>query len=1366
MLCRYNFIYDGSFSGLDTLTSETQDTESQYSTAKRQQNRGQYPWQQDRSDLESIDSSIFKNSQHQNGIERPSSIQSSIRTRVDVHHSDTLGVSRDLSKSRTNLDAHIKLLEKISLTDDQNHSVPIVVTGVHFNESSDYSIKEEAESGITVIEIKGSNTNISKEPSVISYDSIYLSSESSEGKQTVFEDPNCAAHRSTESDLIAISIEVYDDLGNAPSKFEQPDESTIDTLYSQVTKPKIIEATPKKQVIEPFIRATPRHESQYTSLPSAEIDNILRKSERIDAKLRYSYQENVPLLEEPIPDYDQRPQQALPTIPASGPSSIEESDKGAPSIELIKCPTKDFEDVSLAAKNATNTKVYIEELGLEIDYANSVVGLSDPDSDIASIDPPPSVTLGGKKVIVDEVAAKAIKRSESYQSKLKPVKVKTSSAENIYDEVINLEESSRTFRPIEVFKSTYSDTNGKAVVKVCNSKKHEKDLDDKKSSDLIDETDDKPITVIKVTTFDRRIGPETRQQLPLHSKANAIKLATFSSLIKDAAEKMPRPQLLQIVDSKPKGSSKDNTTSSTSSGSKEEFLHRVNSVHTYWSKILEEVQNAEERSVSGDTETTDRDIDSSRRTSLESSQNSSSYFTAKTHLSNADNGNDFQSFCPSVEIVELDGQKKAAIVKAKNFDEVDFDHVRYRVIKSDVFQKRMIINNRKEAQFDGLLQYLQDYSFQELLANNNVVIIEPVRTKIEKPSEKKPLEHSIHCKITGGAGGHKKNALKQNFFYHPIRVNKELLDEELPSPDTVRNVRSMFEHRFGLGAKPQSVDDSKINTRNTDTLRKKALRYLSIDASSFNEARKWDSASMSSGVSSGDLSSPCECNEDGHRRDDERHQMYASAENLCHNEGGEEGDEFESHYVSQDILEKIRERGETITYYGGRVTDKKDGKVSAMTKAIMNEINNHQNSVFKRHSKDQEYLGMKFKLIKSNSCSSRLELAGTEKMPPDLEHHNRYNMSPSPEVVAEEDEDEVEKENQQEEVKSLEEPQSQESEEVEETVRDIVSKLEHKSSINTTFNNRPRIVEFHPKVKVVNSNNSTSSVTINSQPIEPHAINNNQSQPESRPDTDTQKTPVVPKIDKSDVTVNNHITYTPVVEPSQRLQQRIDEASARASKICRNKDVDLAFTAINPAKPSVVSTIPEKKPLEKAYSIDTYKNNQRQLKPSQHIVDELDTTPTQLRPKRDNKCHANNTKNTQNNTHNNEKQYDSLDDDDDDDDDDDTHNSSDEDDNDTLVYQISNSSTSIVSDNTSNKSQNSNNITASTTTETTTKQPKVVSWTTIGKFDEKLYCVNDKTLIEKKKYDEMEFEEFEVFDPALHASEKAEEEEAGTKETN
>lgn len=50
-----------------------------------------------------------------------------------------------------------------------------------------------------------------------------------------------------------------------------------------------------------------------------------------------------------------------------------------------------------------------------------------------------------------------------------------------------------------------------------------------------------------------------------------------------------------------------------------------------------------------------------------------------------------------------------------------------------------------------------------------------------------------------------------------------------------------------------------------------------------------------------------------------------------------------------------------------------------------------------------------------------------------------------------------------------------------------------------------------------------------------------------------------------------------------------------------------------------------------------------------------------------------------------------------------------------------------------------------------TEQPKeegnLIKWTSLSKFDEKFYVTNDVKLKHKKKYDEMEFEEFEVYDP-------------------
>lgn len=74
---------------------------------------------------------------------------------------------------------------------------------------------------------------------------------------------------------------------------------------------------------------------------------------------------------------------------------------------------------------------------------------------------------------------------------------------------------------------------------------------------------------------------------------------------------------------------------------------------------------------------------------------------------------ELNSYTPSVELVELDDQKQAAIVKIQGVDAEDFDHVRYKVMKTDTFQKNILTKTRKqEPPLDGLLQYLNDYRFQ------------------------------------------------------------------------------------------------------------------------------------------------------------------------------------------------------------------------------------------------------------------------------------------------------------------------------------------------------------------------------------------------------------------------------------------------------------------------------------------------------------------------------------------------------------------------------------------------------------------------------------------------------------------------------
>lgn len=1087
---RYNFIYDDSGSGLDTLTSEAHESDSQYSTARRKQKSAQsqtYPWQQDRSDLDSIDSSIFKHSAHQSAFENSNSVRSDCKqtdskqsaiSYIEVHDTGGPEPSYDtLLKQKTNLEADIKLLEEISLLDEhktpsKTSTLETVIKNPGINTNT-YRIKEEAESGITIIEIKDSNnTNTPKEDSsVISYDSIYLSSEASD-KQLVEDSPSkpIKAIETDETKKEELLIETPSDIkdkkklngvksggsNQQPTKLspvdeldlhdtpEEEAEKTIDNLYSQVTKikPKIIAVEPKKTICDTLSKYTdhtsrgtlerlsvitnlklrpefaiPKTTQQYNSLPDTEIGKILRASERIDKKLRKSCD-----TKEPHPDYGTltqseklRNKQIAKKLSqkSSSESSLEECPKGAPSIELVQPPTKPIDE-----NNNNISKVYLEDFGLELDYDNSVI-TSDQDSTITVIDPPPSVTLGGKKIIVDEVAAKAVKRQDNETELPTPITPTntTVSAEDKQGELVKIEDKINSTRSKErentnnlrnlnennkfLDSNPFKETNPfrqnlEPPVDKNNSNKSSRKLPEKKENNLrkfesrdnlysaiptkvLPTTAEPPpsLTTFAQTAKSQQLQPPVKVKRPRQQ----VEAKTFEILIKEAAEKMPRPQLLQIIDSKRSSilgqmvnkpapvnnssqSSRRNSGDSNKLTSKvnnsnnvevvqQEFQHKVDSVRNYWSKIL--VNSDADGQAEGSNEN-GNEADNSQTTTKIENTSPSHYFQTNSQRSNtikypiesnSTNGGsqnnsistDYQSFCPTVEIIELDGHKQAALVKANNLDEIDFDHVRYKVMKSDMFQKNLLVNHRKEAQFDGLMQYLQDYSFQELLAHNNVVIIEPVRTKIEKISNKPVQTHSTTCKITGGALHHdptassasSKNGIKKHFFYHPIQINRELLDEELPSPDTVRNVCKLFEGTLRFGTNPkQSEDDSKLN-RNSENLRKKTLRYLTIDTSYGNSTgiKKWDSASLSSGVSSGDLSSPCECGENYNERDNKN--IFSSEENLCE-------EDFESHYVSPDVLEKIRECGSTVTYYGGRVVDKKFDKRNLMTKTIMKEI--------------------------------------------------------------------------------------------------------------------------------------------------------------------------------------------------------------------------------------------------------------------------------------------------------------------------------------------------------------------------------------------------------------------------------------------
>lgn len=342
----------------------------------------------------------------------------------------------------------------------------------------------------------------------------------------------------------------------------------------------------------------------------------------------------------------------------------------------------------------------------------------------------------------------------------------------------------------------------------------------------------------------------------------------------------------------------------------------------------------------------------------------------------------------------------------------------------------------KAEAFDGLRQYFHDnkHGLQDLLINNNVVIIEPFRH--EPPnglSDKTDSSSQRTCRITGATikspvtEQNKINApfntlprrntkSQQNVrqgFYHPIKNNKEIIDTELPDPEKVKSAREWFEQIFK--SKSSSELPSKksptsfFNTisgrsritaevkviqegRHVCNEKKKTGRYtidqaMREDLKRYPHHRRWtDTGSLSSGVSS-DFSCDQDC--EFHHHDCS---TGGSHQEILEEYSTEEEDveyyypydDDEIHPVSTEVLQKIRACGTTVTYYGGKVISRSHGQLrSPMTMSIMDEIRQGGGASEGRKKFESEseepYLGVKFRLVKSHSCGSRLEIAGTEE---------------------------------------------------------------------------------------------------------------------------------------------------------------------------------------------------------------------------------------------------------------------------------------------------------------------------------------------------------------------------------------------------
>lgn len=658
--------------------------------------------------------------------------------------------------------------------------------------------------------------------SVVSYDSIYLSSEGS-AEQTLaddhVEDPLPEICVNTNGEFVTVV-----DLPTTEAK----EITTVECLYSEIKKkkkkPKVnqpekksksnltsfsdtstrgtlerltIITTPAQHnkefqhiegklfANEPFVGSLTDN-NQYCSLPdAANISISLRASEHIDAKLRQScntIEATSDEVQNPIYDSISRFGRAHKRL------------RQRESFEIVVLNPISIDDQTTYSTNtqkSTDTQKSIEAEKSTEEIEESVEQIEQPKQNIEEIVKKEEATacLGNKPVIVDELAAKlhrnlAIFESHNNKAKKLPKNVTdiqiivTDTQNNIVEQSGGKEEAENSIE-----KSAAPKIIVKKDIESAAEKRQRSTTTKpppippplppppppKPQASPIHhpappkETQSNDFRINLTDTLRSRIAQSrstfSAKPVRVYSCENIQKLdatyeihpsLTYKVKIKDKSSdsKMSRPQILNVVDTKRNVCSvapqRQNVTAIRQSfiqqfnndpkmmpkkqqrnqrGSiepQQEFQDKVDSIRCYWSKFTKDLDEAVDKVDFSKYETI-------RRISSEASDDAKIGDNGDGLISNCKNEKksfisnstiDLREHCgsnqlPTVEMVELDGQKQAAIVNPQHATNADFDHVRYKVMRSDTFQKNMLAQQtRKEAQFDGLLQYLHNYSFQ------------------------------------------------------------------------------------------------------------------------------------------------------------------------------------------------------------------------------------------------------------------------------------------------------------------------------------------------------------------------------------------------------------------------------------------------------------------------------------------------------------------------------------------------------------------------------------------------------------------------------------------------------------------------------
>lgn len=755
------------------------------------------PWANDKSDLDSLDSDYFKHSLHQSpvnldGEKFPKLYVKEIHvhdsksqvpeTQIEPTSSKSEDLNEDVQIKSSNQEDSDSTYDNCKLTYNTNTLTLTRVKVGDFDDDSDKKSKFKEDG-----------------KSVVSYDSIYLSSEDSNDRTIVQE--------KVEDPLPDVNVIETGEFYNETDE----DQPSLDSLYSQISKnkPKIISLEPKTHLTTfsdtstrgtlerlTFISTTPQTQkkdysqvegkrfsnepfvgtlidNQYCSLPDVSIGLSLHASERIDEKLRLSCKivggnKSVNSIYDSISRFGKAHKRLRQR------ESVESEETTSISVEE---PLKEAEVIEVTPP--------IKPIEINNENSEKLIKVHEED-------PPTTTNLGKKKIIVDELAVrnnKTLKQEHCESSnfeattkvtKYSDIKIIVTDTQN---NIVELEDLNNEITEVKVLQNEVS-------TEVLQKPKQKEIFNNQKSS-----TSDVTVAEKEAKSFTTSIKTETKEKSPNCQPAEVKKVqlkkpplkktvslaekdlrSEFKANLSDTLRKriaesrnifnarpirisseehieklndtykinsslaykvkfkeqtkMSRPQILTVVDSKrnvcsvaprqvidlhdDKTKCNQNlvqTSKELQPEVKQEFKEKVDSVRCYWSKLIEENGHHGVDEVDHDMNSLRNESVRNYIASVEKQNMGNSYQYRNNKIELRDN-DDFTSFSPSVEIIELNGQKNAAIVKSDGADIQDFDHVRYKVMRSDTFQKNILAPNRKEAQFDGLLQYLHNYSFQ------------------------------------------------------------------------------------------------------------------------------------------------------------------------------------------------------------------------------------------------------------------------------------------------------------------------------------------------------------------------------------------------------------------------------------------------------------------------------------------------------------------------------------------------------------------------------------------------------------------------------------------------------------------------------